>query len=243
MRILLISDIHANLPALTAVLKDAAAWDRVWCLGDVVGYGPYPNECVEKIKALGALCLPGNHDWAVLGKISVDDFNPYALEAIMWTREQLQASSRTYLDRLVERIPPQFDRYTLVHASPRRPIREYIDSIPVARANFADFETPVCFVGHTHIPAIYRQDPLKDVVREKLPENGHLQLGPQKMIVNPGSVGQPRDGDSRASYAILDTGANALTPRRVEYDITETQEAMDAAHLPYPLVMRLALGR
>lgn len=173
----------------------------------------------------------------------MDDFNPYALEAVMWTREHLHDSNRAYLDRLVERVPRQFDRYTLVHASPRRPIREYIDSIQVARANMDDFATPVCFVGHTHIPVVYRQDPLKDIVREKLPENGPLQLGPQKMIVNPGSVGQPRDGDSRASYAILDTDANVLTHRRVAYDITETQEAMDAAHLPYPLVIRLALGR
>jgi diadenosine tetraphosphatase ApaH/serine/threonine PP2A family protein phosphatase len=243
MRVLLISDIHANLAALTAVLKDAATWDRVWCLGDVVSYGPYPNECVEKIAALDSLCLPGNHDWAVLGKLAVDNFNPYALEAVLWTRDQLHPLNRAYLDQLVERVPPQFSRYTLVHASPRHPVWEYIDSISRAQANFAEFETPICFVGHTHIPMVYRQDPLEGTVKEKLPVSTPFRLGRQKMIVNPGSVGQPRDGDPRAAYAILDTETDELTHRRVEYDITATQQAMDAAHLPYQLVTRLSFGR
>lgn len=242
MQILLISDIHANLVALETVLKHAPPHERVWCLGDVIGYGPHPNECVGKIIALDALCLPGNHDWAVLGKLDVADFVPDAQEAIYWTRRVLKEENRAYLDTLTERVPTQFDRYTLVHASPRQPIWEYVHNKSIARANMDHFDTPVCFVGHTHVPIVYRARERRRATDEALPIGKPFALEPGKMIVNPGSVGQPRDGDPRASYALLDSDANTLTLYRVAYDINATQEAMDAAGLPPRLINRLAFG-
>jgi len=242
MRILVCSDIHANLPALDAVLKDAGPVDGVWCLGDVVGYGPDPNECVARIKALpNCLCLAGNHDWAALGRLDLENFNTDARLAALWTAEQLTPESRQFLEERPDHMGPLEERYTLAHGSPRYPIWEYILDIRTARTSFEYFNTPVCFVGHSHVPVIFQQKSEK--VELILPLPGEpMVLNEGRYIVNPGGVGQPRDGDPRASYALLDTEANSVTFCRVPYPVEETQARMIAAGLPMRLIARLSYG-
>jgi len=242
MRILIISDIHANYTAFKTVLDHAKGqWDYVWCLGDVVGYGPDPNECVNQLKELPHLCLAGNHDWAALERLDIRTFNPDARRAVDWTRETLTEENTRWLKAL----PTTFviGNYTLVHASPREPIWEYILEPLVAALNFPHFETPYCMVGHTHQPVIYEQvndsgetELLKPVYNEQRHLNGRRQ------IINPGSVGQPRDSDPRAAYALLDTEKLTWEFYRVAYPIEKTQEQIRDAGLPEPLAARLAYG-
>ncbi|MCC9078150.1 metallophosphatase family protein [Litorilinea aerophila] len=262
MRVLILSDIHANLVALESVLQAAAGqYDTVWCLGDVVGYGPKPNECIELIREVAGLCVMGNHDWAVLGRpgVNVEDFNPHARRAVLWTRDELREENRRYLDTLPDHPihPPETQDYLITHASPREPVWEYILTPSTALENFGVFSEPICLVGHTHKPAIYRW---------RLHEASHLQgngytpatveyLQPQpglaielttsptqRLILNPGSVGQPRDNDSRAAYAILDLEAAIWYYNRVSYPIELTQAQMRAAGLPKRLIDRLSFG-
>ncbi len=242
MRILLISDIHSNLAALETVLAAAGSFDQVWCLGDVVGYGPAPNECVEKLASLNARSLAGNHDWAVLGKLDVQEFNGDARRAVHWTRSVLTSDNMAWLRQLPERQTlPEYD-LTLVHGSPRHPIWEYIFSAAVAAQNMQDFETGVCLFGHTHIPALYYQrQPARGTISLALEPERPVTLEP-KMLLNPGSVGQPRDRDPRAAYAILDLDSRTVTPYRVEYDIAQTQQAMAKVDLPPRLIARLQFG-
>src|SRR5262245_36205500 len=246
MRYLLISDIHANLAAFEAVLADAEGqYDKVWCLGDMVGYGPDPNECVELLLTLDHLCIAGNHDWAVLGKLDIDDFNPDARFASLWTRERLTDSVRDYLDNLpIALLEEQV--YTLVHGSPRHPIWEYILYPAVAQPNFKQFNTPYCFVGHTHSPVIFEEaENPKNLCDAIVPEfnNGPISLDDRRrLIINPGSVGQPRDGDARAAYGILDIEANSFEHRRIPYPVSVTQEKMKKYDFPTRLWKRLAFG-
>ncbi len=245
MRYLLISDIHANLVAFETVLKDAEGlYDKVWCLGDMVGYGPDPNECVELLLTLDHLCIAGNHDWAVLGKLDVDDFNPDARFASLWTRERLTDAVRDYLDNLPVAIIEE-EIYTLVHGSPRHPIWEYILYPAVAQPNFKHFNTPYCFVGHTHSPIIFQEaDESNGICHVIEPEfnGGSMVLGQHRLIINPGSVGQPRDGDARAAYGILDIETNSFEHRRVAYPVNATQEKMKEQNFPARLWNRLAFG-
>ena len=169
MRVLILSDIHANLVALETVLNTAAgSYDAVWCLGDVVGYGPRPNECVELMREHAAVCVMGNHDWAVLGRpgINVDDFNPHARQAVLWTREQLSDANCAYLDGLpdVPVRPAGSEDFLVTHASPREPVWEYILTPSIAMENFGAFSERVCLVGHTHKPAIFRWRVYAEVV-------------------------------------------------------------------------------
>lgn len=271
-RVLVISDIHANQAALESVLSAAnGLYDTLWCLGDVVGYGPRPNECIEIMRERAAVCVMGNHDWAVLGRpgINVDDFNPQARQAVLWTREQLTPANRQYLESLadVPVQPPSAEGQSilLTHASPREPVWEYILTPSVALENFAVFDEQICLVGHTHKPAIYRWKHFRlppDVASE-LPDNhsagqgmatvellqprtdGPLPLATsatQRLIVNPGSVGQPRDNDARAAFALLDLRQMTWTYCRVPYPIELTQNQMRAAKLPKRLVDRLSFG-
>jgi diadenosine tetraphosphatase ApaH/serine/threonine PP2A family protein phosphatase len=243
MRYLVLSDIHSNLEAFEAVLEDAGPIDRVWCLGDVVGYGPDPNACVELLRSLPHLCIAGNHDWATLGKLDLRDFNPDAREANLWNREQLTPENLAYLEALPETLVE--GAFTLSHGSPRHPIWEYIIYASTAQANFAHFATPVCFVGHTHTPVIFRlaNQGGKEVCNPMLPSlNGPMGLGTERVIINPGSVGQPRDGDSRASYAILDDETLAVEHRRVVYPVERTQAKMMEYNLPLRLALRLGYG-
>ena len=243
MRILLISDIHANLVALQAVLKEAAPIERIWCLGDVVGYGPSPNECIETLRQFDLLCLAGNHDWAVLDKLDLEEFNPDARRAAEWTRAQLTEPNREWLLGLPERVPTQAEKFTLVHGSPRYPIWEYVLTAAIARINFDFFDTHTCLVGHTHVPVIYRYDLANySASAETLPEGEPMSLVADRLMINPGSVGQPRDGDPRSAYAILNLDAQTVTHHRVEYDIRATQARMEKYDLPLRLISRLSYG-
>ncbi len=243
MRYLVLSDVHANLAALEAVLADAGEVDATWCLGDTVGYGPQPNECIERIRSLPELhCVAGNHDWGVLGKLSLADFNAEARYAAGWTASQLAPASRAWLEALPERIEMQ--GFTLVHGSPRHPIWEYVSDPSVAQANMEHFRTLTCLVGHTHVPAMYLEPGLRHQTaptREASPGEALSYRG-VRSIINPGGVGQPRDGDPRAAYLLLDAAAGTVELRRVDYDIAETQRLMQEAGLPVRLAMRLNYG-
>ena len=154
MRVLILSDIHANLTALEAVLEDAKGeYDLVWCLGDTVGYGPWPDECVNRVRAVSTTAVIGNHDWAALGRMDVQDFNPEARRGVLWTAEHLGEDSRVWLGALPSQ-PVVTEGYTVTHASPHDPVWEYVIYPAVAFANFEHFKTPWCLVGHTHVPAL-----------------------------------------------------------------------------------------
>jgi predicted phosphodiesterase len=155
MRILVVTDTHSNLAALRAVLASAGRYDQLWSLGDIVGYGPEPNECIGLLNEHEHIAIPGNHDWGVLGKIDLDDFNPEARKANLWTRSILTPESRTYLLKAPETT--EQGEVTLAHGSPRYPIWEYITRSDTAQVNFSHFKTRICLVGHTHVPAIYWQ--------------------------------------------------------------------------------------
>jgi predicted phosphodiesterase len=241
MRVLVVSDIHANLEALSAVLEDAGPFDVLWCLGDIVGYGPEPNACIDLIRTFEHVSIPGNHDWGVLGKLDLADFNTDARQANLWTREQLTPESRRYLEQLAEK--QVIGEITLAHGSPRYPIWEYLLYASTATLNMAHFETHVCLVGHTHVPVrFHSEDSDTGVDAYALAERQIVTLDTGKHILNPGSVGQPRDGDPRASYIIADTESLSFEPRRVVYPVARTQERMRELGLPNRLVGRLELG-
>ncbi|MFW6115524.1 MAG: metallophosphoesterase family protein [Chloroflexota bacterium] len=242
MQYLVISDIHANLAALEAVLDDAPDFDELWCLGDLVGYGPKPNECIERVRGLDHTSLAGNHDWAALGKLSLSSFNAIARTANEWTQRELTSTSRDYLNTLSPRL--QKGDFTLAHGSPREPVWEYIMDGKTAYRNFEHFSTPVCLVGHTHVPVLFELDEEHGRAQAVLPPFPEpVNIGPERMIINPGSVGQPRDGDPRASYAVLDTDQMIWELRRVSYPIEITQERMRDRGLPQRLIARLEAGR
>ncbi len=242
MRCLVLSDIHSNLAAFEAVLEDAGPVEQVWCLGDVVGYGPDPNDCVELLRSLPHVCIAGNHDWGTLGLLDLRDFNHEARVANEWNRKQLTRENLAYLETLPETVVE--GDFTLAHGSPCHPIWEYILYASTARAGFECFSTKYCFVGHTHTPVIFGldQDDGQDVCEPRLPPEGPVKLGPERLIINPGSVGQPRDGDRRASYVALDRDALTIEYRRVEYDVKRTQDAMQRYGLPERQAARLSYG-
>ena len=266
MRIAIVSDVHANLAALEAVLRHAegqGARDGLWCLGDTVGYGPEPGECIARLRGLGATLVAGNHDRAATGKIGTEEFNPDAATAARWTARQLDGDERQYLDSLPEVVrltagrdrslkaaPPegslQEGEFTLVHGTLRWPIWEYLYSYEVAQGHLQRQQTPFGLVGHTHVPMLVLEGEefpngcemyfLEDGTKSKLERR-------RKLVLNPGGVGQPRDGDPRASYAVYDSDEETVTIHRVEYDIAATQKLMEAAALPRWLIDRLSVGR
>ena len=243
MRIALLSDIHANLTALDAVLADAEAQGvdgGAWVAGDIVGYGPDPNECIARLQESSAMAVAGNHDLAVIGRMATDEFNPYARSAAEWTGGVLTDESRAFLEGLElkqERAP-----FTIVHGSPRDPVWEYLLTIEAARENLKHYDTTGCVIGHSHIQfLIHITDELPEPKPTPLDEP--LPVGPDRFYVNPGSVGQPRDGDSRAAYAVLDWEDGTVEFKRVEYDIASTQQRMAEAKLPSRLIERLSWGR
>ena len=241
MRCLVLSDIHSNLAAFEAVLAEAGSVDQVWCAGDVIGYGPQPNECVEHLKSLPHICVAGNHDWASVGRLDISAFNPDAIRACLWTREQLTPDNRAYIEGLPERLVQ--GHFTVVHGSPRYPIWEYITDAEMAQENLSHFGTEYCFFGHTHRPAFYDCPDPHGACREKrLPSTTPTSLGPERCLVNPGGVGQPRDNDPRASYMILDTDNGTVELHRVRYDIQRTQKLMLSLGLPPRLAARLSIG-
>ena len=246
MRILIISDIHANLTALQAVLEHAQdQWDVIWFLGDMVGYGPDPNECVQELQKYNHIALSGNHDQAVLGNLAIKSFNREAKYAISWTQEAISSETRSYLESLPSKQIE--DVFTLAHASPRYPVWEYILDPMTASENFNWFETDYCLVGHTHVPVIF-EERLNGFRKVNVRPANYSQrqetfiLGPERLIINPGSVGQPRDSDPRAAYALLDAEAMVWSYQRVPYPVREVQERMEKCGMPKRLVNRLAYG-
>lgn len=242
MRALILSDIHSNLEAFLAVLEDArnrGGFDEVWGLGDTVGYGPDPGACIELLKQHDCVSVVGNHDLAAVGMLSTSDFNSNARIAAEWTATRLTAEHVHFLSALPQVV--QREDFTLVHGSLRSPVLEYLVSPDTAMATFQMLESRTCVVGHSHIPFICRErEPISSF--EPFPEGEAVPLGKDRMIVNPGGVGQPRDRDPRPSYAIYDGGEDTIERHRVSYDIQVTQGKMRTAGLPEALAQRLDFG-
>ncbi len=247
MRIVIISDVHANLTALEAVLSHAEAGgtiDALWCLGDTVGYGAQPRESLARLQELGTLMIAGNHDQASTGKISTEEFNPIAATAAHWTMDRLRAADRKYLDALPEVLTQ--DKFTLVHGTLHWPIWGYLTSHEASLTHLERQETPFSLVGHTHIPALVVEQPKepRKCSLSNLEDGARVELSHERrMVINPGSVGQPRDGDPRTAYAILNTNSETVTVHRVEYNIEASQRLIEEAGLPRWLAQRLALGQ
>jgi diadenosine tetraphosphatase ApaH/serine/threonine PP2A family protein phosphatase len=242
MRVAVLSDIHSNLVALDAVLDDLATLpsvDATWVCGDIVGYGPQPNEVIARLREIGALAVMGNHDGAAVGVVDPAWFNDAAAAAISWTTTELNEDARAFLADLPERRVD--GELTAVHGSPRDPIWEYITSTDVARANLDAYETRICLFGHTHLPIVYADT--DGGMGALSAEDEPMAMPGGRLMLNPGSVGQPRDGDPRSSYAVLDLADATATFRRVPYDIARTQELMRERRLPNWLVERLSHGR
>jgi predicted phosphodiesterase len=241
-RIAVLSDIHGNLHALEAVLKsvDEDAPDNVWCLGDLVGYGPRPNECCALVEDRADVCLIGNHDLGVLGRLDLEDFSFDAAASARWTTEVLEAGAREYL----ESHEPQAVEgdFGLYHASARDPVWEYVLTPFAALASFAASDTRILLVGHSHVALAFKlaEQRLETTIA---PGGTELDLsGEGRWILNPGAVGQPRDGDARAAYLLIDEEKERADYRRVGYPVERTQEEIRAEGLPQPLADRLAHG-
>lgn len=246
MRILVVSDIHANVAALEAVLRHADAHGgvhRVWCIGDTVGYGPQPSTVIARLRELDTLWVAGNHERAATGAMSTADFNPDAAAAAEWTGAHLSDEEKAFLDALPEVI--ECDDFTLVHGSLRDPTWEYLYTPEVALAHLDLQTTPFGLVGHTHVPAVaILTESGRDCEFFRIPHGHQEHLDPaRKLVFNAGSVGQPRDGNPLSSYAMYDTDERTLTLNRVEYEIKKTQELMAAEGLPVWLIQRLSAGR
>ena len=241
MRVAVVSDIHSNLHALEAVLAaiEAEAPDELWCLGDLVGYGPRPNECCAAIAERADVCLAGNHDLAVQGTIDLEEFHGDAAIAARWTRDVLEPQAKELLDRLA----PEGAAHgvALYHGSARDPVWEYVLDDEGARATLELADSPIILVGHSHVALriVQSDDELSGGIA---PAGTELELGGVRALLNPGSVGQPRDGDPRAAYLLLDLDARRANFRRVEYDVVRTQREMREAGLPEMLAARLELG-
>ncbi len=251
MRYAILSDLHSNFEALSAVLDHLAAEriDRYLCLGDLVGYGGDPEACLARLGACDAVSVCGNHDWACTGKLDVQWFNDAARRAILWTRDQLGFGSLNALRRLP--LVATEGPMTLVHGTLTNPERfEYLVDLAQAVDTVQACQTPYCLVGHTHLPFVFEYDQKRARMSRLLmrPEELHdIRLADDhegiRYVVNPGSVGQPRDGDPRASCAVLDTEAGTVSFHRIAYDVAEAQRKIREAGLPDFLAERLALGR
>ncbi|MBP6179852.1 MAG: metallophosphoesterase family protein [Anaerolineales bacterium] len=242
MRILVISDIHANFTALEAVFQHAGEVDATWCLGDLVGYGPDPNAVVEEMRdRKNLVCMLGNHDGALTGGMPLETFNGDARRSLYYHEKVITSGNLDFLRSLPSKTKVVGEA-TIAHGSPRDPLWEYILNALTARLNFETFDTPWCFVGHSHIQSYFAlNEKLDKVTHAQTKVDATLDLQP-KMILNPGSVGQPRDRDPRAAYAIYETEARTWTPHRVEYNVAEVQERIRAAGLPEKHAVRIAEG-
>jgi predicted phosphodiesterase len=240
MRIAVLSDVHANLHALEAVLAevDAGRFDAIWCLGDLVGYGPRPNECVALVHERAAICLAGNHDLVVLGKIPIEAFAGEAGAAARWTQTVLDELARAFLDALQPKaVAPEAE---LFHGSPRDPVWEYVLTDAAAASALALTKAPLVLVGHSHVALeISNGDALRG---GQAPAGTRLELGRLRRLLNPGSVGQPRDGDPRAAWLEIDFEAAWATFRRTDYPVEQTQRESRDLGLPEALAARLEYG-
>ena len=242
MRYAILADIHSNMAALSAVLKDIerrGGVDEVWCLGDIVGYGPDPHQCIEILRKLKLTAVAGNHDLAAAGKLPLSSFNPDGAAAIQWTQGQITGEDVHFLASLPKML--EKGSFTLVHGSPRDPVWEYLHSVSNAGENFSYFKTPYCLVGHIHTPQIFKWE---DGRCSYVPFNPDIDqaLGKARLIINPGSVGQPRDGDPRSGYAIYDSEAAIIRLHRAHYFIEDTQRRIMHNNLPVRLAIRLKDG-
>jgi predicted phosphodiesterase len=241
-RVLIISDIHANETALKAVLADAGPVDQTWCLGDIVGYGPDPNQVLERVRALPNLrCIFGNHDAAILRRMELDVFNGDARTSLNWTESVLTADNMNFLRSLAP-LDEVDNLVTLAHGSPRDPTWEYVLTSLSARMNFAHFRTPYCFVGHSHIQSLFEFDEPADRILQSPNRLSQAIRLTRRTIANPGSVGQPRDRDPRAAYALFDPQAKTWEARRAAYDVAVVQKRIRDAGLPPRHALRLAEG-
>ncbi len=236
-------DIHANLEALEAVLTDAEKQgaERYLCVGDIVGYGADPGPCLERVRALTTQIVAGNHDCAVVGRTDIEYFNHFAKAAVLWTRDQLSPGQQAFLTGLP--LTLTLNGVTVVHATVHKPAEfGYIESGFVARQSFQALHTPVGFVGHSHVPVTFFYEEHGDEIW--FTQDEEIPLGEfSKSIVNIGSVGQPRDDNWQAAYAVYDAEANVVTIRRVDYDIETAQQKILDAGLPAVLAARLKMGR
>ncbi len=244
MKIGILADVHSNLEAFQAVLfnLEKRGIKKIWHLGDIVGYGPNPNECVELLKKKKIISVVGNHDLAVIGKISIFDFNPYAAQAVKINASELSQENKKILSNLPLTLKPEKE-IILAHGSLRDPIWEYLLEIYQAEENFTLFKEKVLFVGHSHIPTIFEKRENKIYQFRFPPDKAFLKFEKDSFyIINPGSVGQPRDRNPKASFIIFDNEALTLEYHRIEYDYYRTQEKMRKKGFPNFLIERLSIG-
>jgi diadenosine tetraphosphatase ApaH/serine/threonine PP2A family protein phosphatase len=243
MRVAIVSDIHGNRQAFEAVLDAVAAseCEEMWCLGDLVGYGAEPDACVELARRHAAICLAGNHDLGVVGSLPLEEFSRGAALAARWTQEEIGEETRAFLASL----EPKYleERVGLFHASPRDPIWEYVLSPLQAEMCLDVQEHRVCFVGHSHVALSFSRPTGEPASGETRGADEELDVEPGEWLINPGSVGQPRDGDPRAAWLELDTDAWTAVYRRTDYDIAGAAGAIRAARLPDSLAERLSFGQ
>lgn len=242
MRALILSDIHSNLEALEAVMEDAerrGGFEIIWCLGDTVGYGPDPGPCLKLLRGHALLAVAGNHDYAAVGKMGVEDFNYAAKAAVQFTTAQLSDEETQFLAELP--LVVLSEPFTLVHGTLRDPLLEYLLDQETALATLEMLTTRLCLVGHSHLPFLFRADRSPSEFFD-FAEDEYYSLDGERWIINPGAVGQPRDRDPRPSYAVYDSQVGTIERHRVEYDIPATQEKMRLAKLPQYLIQRLSHG-
>jgi diadenosine tetraphosphatase ApaH/serine/threonine PP2A family protein phosphatase len=244
MKVAVLSDIHSNVVALDAVLAAVGTVDAVWHLGDVVGYGPEPDAVVERLRAVGAVGVRGNHDDAVVSAVEPADFVSYAATAVRWTRKHISPATREFLESLPLTLAPAGLDVTLVHGMPESPLSSYLHSALDAADSLSDVESRHCIVGHTHVPIAFRES-APGVMRSNGPmtDGDDILLGGARHVLNPGSVGQPRDGDPRAAFMLIDTERGRVTWRRVAYDVAAVQGSIRVAGLPGWLADRLGRGQ
>jgi predicted phosphodiesterase len=243
MRIAIVSDIHGNRQAFEAVLEaiEASECRELWCLGDLVGYGAEPDACVALAREHAAICLAGNHDLGVRGTLPLEQFSRGAALAATWTQEVISAETRAYLDSLE---PSNLDEAVgLYHASPRDPVWEYVLSPLQAELCFDAQPSRISLIGHSHVALSFARFPGEPATGETRPDGTELDLADGEWLLNPGSVGQPRDGDPRAAWLELDLSGRTAVYHRVEYDIDGAAAAIRAARLPDSLAERLLYGQ
>ncbi|MBC5805827.1 MAG: metallophosphoesterase [Candidatus Eremiobacter antarcticus] len=242
MRYGIISDVHSNLDALQPVLEelDRKGMDQLLCLGDIVGYGPNPNECCELLRARHCLAIGGNHDEAALSPVQADAFNSLAREAIAWTNRELSPDNREFLVGLPRER--SFPGFVIVHGAPVFHFA-YILSVLDAESSFERVSAPLTFIGHTHLAEVYYQNDQGRTFHRKLTSGGVVKLEPSyRYILNPGSVGQPRDHNPQASFAYFDDETESVEVLRISYDVMKVRRRMRTANLPAELAERLSIG-
>jgi predicted phosphodiesterase len=243
MKVAVVSDIHSNRQAFEAVLEAVADSDaaELWCLGDLVGYGADPDACVELARRHTAVCLAGNHDMAVVGELPMDEFTRGASLAAQWTREVMASENLAFLADL--RPEGQEGSIGLYHASPRDPVWEYVLSALLAELCLDSQSHRICLIGHSHVASSFVRDEGESATGEPCREGTELDLSTGEWLLNPGSVGQPRDGDPRAAWLLLDLDGDTATFKRTSYDVAGAAAAIKAARLPNSLAERLEYGQ